>query len=593
MLRSILLVSAILSIATPAHLIAQVGRLPKLPAKIEVPDGYKKLNYGGFTLLVNEQAVLQDARSRLERKPLEALEKEFQIVEKVVPTDKLKILQQVPIWVEWDEQLMMSNGRAGGALAVFMGGHQANLAMNNGGKVSKINAVTVLSLKNLAEEHQPATDSDRCVTLHELAHAYHFFQVGMENSVVTNTHKQAMERKLYDPKMYAATNPAEYCAELTCAYLDRLSYFPRDRRDLQKHDAEGFKMMQRYWGVIADSGSTGAKLPSANADGRFSLAIDGKKIRIGRTVVGPELTPEQRELRPTVYYMFHPDSEASLVELHRFSVLERMVRKFSMNSYMVLSSQPARTDPAVLRQRFGIKAPVVERVMIPFPEDTFALPHCMIFNHEDKCVFRGSLLDAERHMYLAIGEAAIARSKVGKMTRKAEQAAAILRSAQDPDEMLAKLVVLLRGSGGLDADQIKKMALELIEGGQQVVEQANKILQQEHVTAYLMLEPIPDLYKNTSVALKANQLMARLRASKHVQAELGARRSLVLINKLDAELSGKPMSFAPDNPEFREEHAMLLKNLQMAITSFLKAHGKTRTAEEVKKVAENWLLDFE
>ena len=65
-----------------------------------------------------------------------------------------------------------------------------------------------------------------------------------------------MDRRLYDQvqtdrggleRAYAATNPAEYFAELTCAYLDRCHYFPFTREDLKDHDPTGYRLMETVW----------------------------------------------------------------------------------------------------------------------------------------------------------------------------------------------------------------------------------------------------------------------------------------------------------------------------------------------------------
>jgi hypothetical protein len=67
-----------------------------------------------------------------------------------------------------------------------------------------------------------------------------------------------MDRHLYDEvedifgrkvRAYAATNKAEYFAELTCAYLDRCFYFPFTRADLHEHDPTGYRLMQKVWGT--------------------------------------------------------------------------------------------------------------------------------------------------------------------------------------------------------------------------------------------------------------------------------------------------------------------------------------------------------
>ena len=122
----------------------------------------------------------------------------------------------------------MGNGRVGGAVAVFWRAPGRPDAPR--GQPGQGNAVTILSLRSLAAEHQPGTDSGRCVTLHELAHAFHYHVVGTDNPQVKETYRQAMERKLYDPALYVATNEHEYFAELSCCYLKKLDYFPGPAR---------------------------------------------------------------------------------------------------------------------------------------------------------------------------------------------------------------------------------------------------------------------------------------------------------------------------------------------------------------------------
>src|SRR5687767_13310568 len=107
---------------------AQTGTSAKSSKKKDdAPPGYRKDNLRGFTLYFSDEVMKEDAASTLERKPLEALERELIVVENVLPADKVKHLKAVPIWVEWDEALAMANGRAGRAVAVFYGGHQSNL----------------------------------------------------------------------------------------------------------------------------------------------------------------------------------------------------------------------------------------------------------------------------------------------------------------------------------------------------------------------------------------------------------------------------------------------------------------------------------
>ena len=110
----------------------------------------------------------------------------------------------------------------------------------------------------MTKEHQPGVKLERCVILHELSHAVHLHLFGPDNPTIKAAHRQAMERKLYDEaedvygkkrKPYARVNEKEYFAELSCAYLNKLHYFPFNRDDLKKHDPMGYKMMEATWGT--------------------------------------------------------------------------------------------------------------------------------------------------------------------------------------------------------------------------------------------------------------------------------------------------------------------------------------------------------
>ena len=52
-------------------------------------------------------------------------------------------------------------------------------------------------------------------------------------------------------KAYAATNPAEYFAELSEAYFGTNDFAPFTRAELEKHDPVGFALMRKAWGGAA------------------------------------------------------------------------------------------------------------------------------------------------------------------------------------------------------------------------------------------------------------------------------------------------------------------------------------------------------
>ncbi|MCU0704781.1 MAG: hypothetical protein MUF18_12455 [Fimbriiglobus sp.] len=280
----------------PAVALAQPKEKPNLLDKIE---GYKRHTVEGFTLLVSDDVAQADV-SRFERKPMEVLELELKLIAKIMTAKQADALRKLPVWVEWDEKTEMSNGRGGNALAVYYGGHQANM-LQKGMHPLKAKTVTVLSMRSLTAEHQPKTDSGRCVLLHEFAHAVHDQLLGFDNPDVKAAFAQAMQRKLYDKGQYISTNEAEFFAESTCAFFDQLHHFPKTRDDLKKHDPATFKLMEAVWGKEKKNDpiatAKGGSLGDTGA-GKFDLTVKLADLRFGRVLQPGRLPGTRQTSRP-------------------------------------------------------------------------------------------------------------------------------------------------------------------------------------------------------------------------------------------------------------------------------------------------------
>jgi hypothetical protein len=114
------------------------------------------------------------------------------------------------------------------------------------------------------------------VMLHEFSHAYHAkcIKNGYDNQEIIDCYNAAMEEKLYDcvrvhncqgncdeRRAYAATNPMEYFAELSAAFLGGTGsekdlefnkWFPFNRKQIKEHDPRAYKLLKKVWGVKDD-----------------------------------------------------------------------------------------------------------------------------------------------------------------------------------------------------------------------------------------------------------------------------------------------------------------------------------------------------
>ncbi|MCK5727113.1 MAG: hypothetical protein KAH22_09850 [Thiotrichaceae bacterium] len=204
-----------------------------------IPSLYIKVIIQGFVLQIHREI----AQHPLEAQELYVvLEKQLRTVVESVPVGALHQLQQVTIWVEWDN----------GCEAAARYHPSRSWLEENGANPDKAQCVEInATLKFIQWSHtQP------WMILHELAHAYHFQVLGENNKNIQIAFQQAREKKLYDCveydgrlmlKAYAITNDKEYFAELSEAYFGRNDYYPYTHEDLKKHDYIGYQLMVSSW----------------------------------------------------------------------------------------------------------------------------------------------------------------------------------------------------------------------------------------------------------------------------------------------------------------------------------------------------------
>lgn len=306
-------VSALLLLTCPSSAWAAKARpagKPNLKKILSGPvPGYSYRRLEGFHVLVHQAVLDHNADAVYRRKPLDVLEGELCTVVRSLPTRAVEILQTVPIWVEWHDESDPTLGRVVAKYYSAPGGVVLwNLGKNK--NPLKANCVEVIDMMKLTAEHQPGIKLERCVMLHELAHAVHGHIFGDRNAIIEATYKQAMARHLYDKARdvygverppYARVNAHEYFAELSCAYLNKLHYFPFDRADLKTHDPQGYKLMTKVWGTTKQLTAGGR----ANAE-KFAA----RKLASARRLQGKGKGDEARRTLESLAANY-PDTKAA------------------------------------------------------------------------------------------------------------------------------------------------------------------------------------------------------------------------------------------------------------------------------------------
>jgi hypothetical protein len=553
------------------------------PEKI---PGYRVRKIKGFQLIISNKVLEENDKSDLERKPLDVLELELKTLSKVMPPKALEVLRKILIWVEWDEQVKMANGRDGFATAIYYGGHQLQM-LEKGQHPLKAKNVTILRMKSLAEEHQPKRDSGRCVILHEIAHAVHDQLIGFDNQKIKDAYRQAMQRKLYDPTMYASTNEKEFFAELTCAYFDQMDYYPRKRADLKKHDLATYQVMELVWSkqkVAKDSGSD----PSPRKLQDLKL----EQVDLGKPILGPKVTAADLRGRAVMLLLWNAGSTDSLACFSKVSAWDAELSDFGLLTVGIHFTGTSKQEVEAVARSRGVAFAVTEGKWVKggLIEDFKDFPLCLVFDHDAHCVYRGSPFDAEKAVRAAVGKALAASTGLETFPKPLTRYVEELGKGQPPSSVLPKLAPLMRWPDADTAEAAKLLVGEMTEAGHAALRGAEPLAKTDPVAAFILIERLPTVFKDTAVAAGANKLLDELKKNKAVATELRARKDLAAVKKIDTELNGRPGSFDPKLEQFRRENALLLAQLQQKVQQMKKAYPMAKATEQAVRISDRYGL---
>ncbi|HJO99675.1 MAG TPA: hypothetical protein QGF85_07675 [Acidimicrobiales bacterium] len=112
-----------------------------------------------------------------------------------------------------------------------------------------------------AIKEELAYEESEGFAIHELAHAWHCmaYDPCWSGTRIMSAYAAAMSDDLYDSvpylyggneRAYAATDDAEYFAELSEAWFDTNDYFPFNRDEVRAHDPNGAKVVEAAWRLI-------------------------------------------------------------------------------------------------------------------------------------------------------------------------------------------------------------------------------------------------------------------------------------------------------------------------------------------------------
>ncbi len=200
----------------------------------------------GWTVAVDPQ-LLREPHTGLGKQALGALANHLQRVKYIVPEDRVRQLQQLPIWLELENPKLANMQYHPDRGWLLANEHDPRLVKH----------VHIPRARQLLDRRMWAKHP--YVVLHELAHAYHDQVLGFDHEGIVQAFEAAREEGAYEEVLlftgkkvrhYALSNHKEYFAEATEAYLGVNDFYPFVRAELKEHDRRMFDLLETIWGEV-------------------------------------------------------------------------------------------------------------------------------------------------------------------------------------------------------------------------------------------------------------------------------------------------------------------------------------------------------
>lgn len=227
-------------IAAALAAIPAAGGEPAKPAYDPTHD-YEVREIEGWRVLVNRKLVRDET---LCRETLALLAHQLYQIPRKVPAEATAKLRKISVWVEANEPHHPC-----------MAYHpSADWLREHGMNPEKAGCIEVANAKSFLDW----TRQQPWMVFHELAHAYHDrFLGGFGNRELLAVFERATAARRYErvlhwrgnfERAYAARNVMEHFAESSEAFFGTNDFYPFVAAELEQHDPETFRLLEKLWG---------------------------------------------------------------------------------------------------------------------------------------------------------------------------------------------------------------------------------------------------------------------------------------------------------------------------------------------------------
>lgn len=212
---------------------------------LPVPKVHTQRDIEGWSVHIDNRLLAGDDKSAGDH-ALRILANRLYDIKHVVPADKVKRLQKVPIWLD----------QSHGKLRPAQYHPSKGWLKANGFSEELARCVHIPIAADFSSVgHQRVQPWS---VLHELAHAYHDQVLGFDHAEIraaferfktSGKYKSTLHINGKKTQHYGLTNEKEFFAEMTEAYFGSNDFFPFNRAELKQEEPELHELLTKIWGI--------------------------------------------------------------------------------------------------------------------------------------------------------------------------------------------------------------------------------------------------------------------------------------------------------------------------------------------------------
>ena len=308
-------------------------------------------------------------------------------------------------------------------------------------------------------------------------------------------------------------------------------------------------------------------------------------IQLGPHVSGPQVTADTLANRVVLLEFWGINCPPCIASMPK---LEELSRKLGPSGLVVIGAHAQGGPPekiAETARELGVTFTIVERATVTGGMDFAGIPHCMLFDHTGKCVFRGSPFEVHDRAVAAV-QAAPAAILAGRDLVKLADLTKLLRDEAAFGVVWKKAAGLTKAADETLAEEARYVVERLEERAEQMLDEARGAKDSDPLAASQLLQRCQLGFRGTAPGNEAADMLRKWRGEKAFRDGVRAGEQLERLRQMRAFVlqaaggaeAGSPEIGAALPPPMR-------RKMEAVIEAIQRSSPGSRPAAEANRIA--------